>query len=114
MCVVILQKIYFHKTYQNAEISTSTNLGPKIEPIKSIKSPVSGCIILMAETKMPFPYSMGCVSCLLEELGHNVYIGWETGRHPWFDIHVLTTYSKTKLSPSFDFWLQTCKDISLS
>ena len=47
----------------------------------------------MAETKMPFSYSMGDISSLLEVLGHYVDIGWETSRHCWLDIHVLAPYS---------------------
>ena len=73
----------------------STDLGTEVETIESIKSPECWRIILMTETKMPFSYCMGGVSSLLEELGHYVHIGWDTGRHGWLNIHVLAPYSIT-------------------
>ena len=71
-------------------------LRTKIEPIERIKPSEGWGIVLVAETQVPFPYSMCDVSSLLEVLGHDVHISWDARRHGRLDVHVLAAYSGVK------------------
>ena len=58
-----------------------------------MKAPVCGSIVLVTESKVPLPNSMGGVACLLQVLWQNPHISSQASRHEVLDIHVLPPYS---------------------